>query len=271
MTSRPAPLPHRAEPIELGSPQARLSFGGSEDTGSGAGGRYLRIDGRNAYELSFSCGTCALLFQRQNGAVETFSPMRLSERLTEGLTGIEHDLVLMLDTVLPPDRYVPLLMESRPVLVHPMRDGDYFANEQLEHRGPNHFTGLPEFPRTRYYRGGTWRLDSTTTLFEFVVPMVPPHWNDPDRVRQFEALLGAGERPTALALSLLDVTQPADSDEAHWGLLHFLVDGHHKTQAAAEADTPIRLLSLVASNASLATADELDRALDAVRSPPSSG
>ncbi len=40
---------------------------------------------------------------------------------------------------------------------------------------------------------------------------------------------------------------------AHWALTHFLLDGHHKMEAAAREGRPLRLLSLLAVEASLAT------------------
>ena len=45
----------------------------------------------------------------------------------------------------------------------------------------------------------------------------------------------------------------------HWGLTHFLLDGHHKMQAAAETGRPLRLLSLLSVDAGLASAEQADR------------
>jgi hypothetical protein len=44
---------------------------------------------------------------------------------------------------------------------------------------------------------------------------------------------------------------------AHWGLTHFLLDGHHKMHAAAESGRPVQLLSLLSLDGSLATAAEV--------------
>jgi hypothetical protein len=53
----------------------------------------------------------------------------------------------------------------------------------------------------------------------------------------------------------------------HWGLTHFLVDGHHKMHAAAESGRPIQLLSLLSLGGSLATADQVT-AVARLRSQP---
>jgi hypothetical protein len=43
----------------------------------------------------------------------------------------------------------------------------------------------------------------------------------------------------------------------HWVLTHFLLDGHHKIEAAARAGRPIRLLSFVDERISIAAPDDL--------------
>lgn len=107
-------------------------------------------------------------------------------------------------------------------------------------------------------------------LYEFVVPMVPPAWNDQARVAGYGK--SAGEAPpTAVAYSLLDVIQPAteggDDYYEHWVLTHFLLDGHHKVQAAAAAGQPVRLLSLVDERISIASPEEVSALIEA-RSKP---
>ena len=93
--------------------------------------------------------------------------------------------------------------------------------------------------------------------------MVPPRWNDRDRVDELAALLHRSDSPTAVAVSILDVCQPAEMEGAdhyaHWCLTHFLLDGHHKMEAAARERHSLRLLSLLATGASLATSEQVAR------------
>ena len=133
--------------------------------------------------------------------------------------------------------------------------------------------GLPEYPRTPYYRTFETSVDSGAHLYEFVVPMVPPTWNDRSSVEAFATRLHSSSSSTAVAVSILDVCQPADSRGdgdyyAHWGLTHFLLDGHHKMEAAASEGLPLRLLSLLSVDASLATPDLVLRVPDLLRKPP---
>jgi hypothetical protein len=90
--------------------------------------------------------------------------------------------------------------------------------------------------------------------------MVPPTLNNGDTVARY--LRGDGvESATAVAYSLLDVLQPAmDEGEdyyEHWVLTHFLLDGHHKIDAAATAGRPIRMLSLADERRSIASPEDL--------------
>lgn len=133
--------------------------------------------------------------------------------------------------------------------------------------GVDSFWGLPHHPRTPYYRTYETAVDAEAHLFEFVVPMVPPSWNDPERVGSYRDHLLTSSRPTAVAVSTLDVCAPAADIPgtewfAHWGLTHFLLDGHHKLQAAAESERPLQLLSLLSVDARLADAEQVTRVPD---------
>ncbi|MFG3363957.1 hypothetical protein ACGF0K_03090 [Streptomyces sp. NPDC048156] len=93
-------------------------------------------------------------------------------------------------------------------------------------------------------------VDDEAHLYEFVVPMVPPTWNDRERVAEYAEQMERGTMPTAVAVSTLDVCRPALDRSTdyytHWGLTHFLLDGHHKLEAAASVGRPVQLLSLLA-------------------------
>jgi hypothetical protein len=107
-------------------------------------------------------------------------------------------------------------------------------------------------------------------LFEFLIPMHPHGWLDSTRLEEFEKRLDQGDRPTALALSVLDIKQPADWEESceiteHWCLAHYLLDGHHKTYAAAKAGAAITLLGLVALDQGICQPEQAETGLAALR------
>jgi hypothetical protein len=251
-------------PSALGTESgARLGFGEEEKAeGAWAGRRLLFLDEKPAFELSFWCGTCQFLFKREYGANETVSLADVDGRLAAGIDDLDEEVISAFAALLPLGEYVPLLLQVQPRLVRPVQAGDYFAEEQVATWGVEAFWGLPEYPRTPYYRTHESAVNPDAHLFEFVVPMVPPSWNDAKRVQSHQQRLADSSRPTAVAVSTLDVCAPAgDSGRTdyfeHWGLTHFLLDGHHKFQAAANDDRPLQLLSLLSVEGSLAGAERV--------------
>ncbi|MFW0792076.1 hypothetical protein [Gordonia sp. CPCC 205333] len=263
------------DPVVLGVPEgeATLRFGAEPSkVGQYLGRRLLFLDGEAAFELSFWCGTCQFVFQRLLGANRTLSESELRERLAEQSSAIDPTVVHTYGELLGKGRYLPLLLRIEPKLVMPLGADDYFSIDQVATWGVRNFWGLPEYPATPYYRTFQTVVDEDAHLYEFVVPMVPPAWNESARVEEYVELLAKGVVPTAVAVAILDVCAPATSTMAtdyhrHWALTHFLLDGHHKMEAAARSGQPIQLLTLVALDDCLATEEERERLVDIRRSP----
>lgn len=233
--------------------------------------RYLFRAGNPAFELSYWCGTCSFLFERQSGANGTMSEtLGVLDELEGPVESFADGFFARFSSLLPEGDFLPLLLEVEPELVAPHDERDYFTHEQVETWGVDDFWGLPENPRSFYYRTFETRVAPDEHLYEFVVPMVPPSWNDRGRVEHYMDLMDHGVTPTAVALSTLDICQPADDDDsrdyyAHWGLTHFLLDGHHKLEAAARAGQRVRLLALVSKGGSLATPEDISRLPELLR------
>ncbi|MFJ8541932.1 hypothetical protein ACIRFH_07930 [Streptomyces sp. NPDC093586] len=269
------------EPRRLGvsASEARLRFEAEErETGSGPGRRLLTVDGDPAFELSFWCGTCPFLFRRLETARGSpslsLSLQNVRDRLTGPLDGPDDGGVIdAFGALLPEGEYLPMLLGVEPRLVLPGQKDDYFAGEQVATWGFDQFWGLPEYPHTPYYRTFETAVDASAHLYEFVVPMVPPTVNTREGVEEYAALMSRGTVPTAVAVSTLDVCEPAvgmpDDHYGHWGLTHFLLDGHHKVEAAATTGRPVRLLSLLALGEGLSEPEDSAR-LPALRARPRS-
>lgn len=265
------------DPRGLGasSSEARLQFDTElQELGGGPRRRLLMVDDEPAFELSFYCGTCPLLFRRLETAREKLSLESVQERLTGALADPNDGGVIeAFGALLPEGEYLPLLLDVEPRLVVPGKEGDYFSGEQVTTWGIDQFWGLPEYPHTPYYRTFETAVDEDAHLYEFVVPMVPPTWNERERVEEYIALMERETVPTAVAISTLDVCQPAIDQGGdyfvHWGLTHFLLDGHHKLEAAATVGRTVRLLSLLTLDESLAGAENAAR-LPALRAQPRS-
>lgn len=229
--------------------------------------RYLTLGGEQAYFIGGTCDTCAFLFERMGGANRNVSPVETAGALRAGLRGIDDELVVDIGNVLPGGNYLVSLLDVTPTLVTPGTEGDYFANEQVELWDTDAFWDLPHHPKTEYYRTPPVPLREGKQLFEFVVPMFPKRWLSKKTLTAYADRLAAGERPTALAVSVLDVRGPATREEGptvteHWCLAHYLLDGHHKTYAASLARKPITLLSFLATAESVATEENVDRVVE---------
>ncbi|MFI6231029.1 hypothetical protein ACIBCR_27400 [Micromonospora echinospora] len=100
--------------------QSRLRFGESpEDEQAGAGRRLLWLDERPAFELSFWCGTCPLLFERLEGATSTCSMEDVERHLVDGLSDFDERVPALFGSLLPRGRYLPMLLRIQPRLVRP--------------------------------------------------------------------------------------------------------------------------------------------------------
>jgi hypothetical protein len=244
---------------DVTAPRVRFVEAAKSDS-AWAGRRLLTVDDVPAFELSFWCGTCQFLFERLPGAMLTFSSDDANS-LTTGPGAFDGEVISRFGALLPEGEYQPLLLQVEPRLIYPAKSGDYFAEEQVATWGLESFWGLQAYPRTPYYRTFETAVDADAHLYEFVVPMVPPSWNVRDRVAAYAAELAGGATPTAVAVSILDVCAPAVEQGpdyyTHWALTHFLLDGHHKMQAAAETERPVRLLSLLALGSGLAEREQV--------------
>lgn len=246
--------------VALGSAGSVLGF---KRTGAGRWAewdRFLTLDGVPAYHLGNVCNTCEVLFKRLDGANRTLSAGQLGAQLRDGRPSMDARWLQSVGELMPSGDYLPFYAQVPITLVRPGGPGDYFAEEQIATWGVDAFWELPHDPRTEYYRGRRVDLPRERkwdrAIFEFVVPMVPHSWLQADRVAEYRSQRG-NELPTALTLSILDVKMPATWDREptvaeHWCLVHYLLDGHHKTYAAALDGAPVGLLSYLAVRQSIA-------------------
>jgi hypothetical protein len=200
---------------------------GEENKAEGAsvGRRLMFVNGELGFELSFWCGTCAPLFERLGGANAKLTIDDLAAILESGVDDLDESVIAAYGDLLEAGTYIPLLIEMNSVLTVPNDDHDYFAHEQVDTFGIDGFWGLPHYPRTPYYRTFETPVSPKAHMYEFIVPMVPPSWNEGQRVSEYRATLASGAVPTAVAVSILDVSGPAVGEPStgwheHWNLTH---------------------------------------------------
>ncbi|MGO9112780.1 MAG: hypothetical protein ACLP9L_26400 [Thermoguttaceae bacterium] len=227
--------------------------------------RFLTVEGKPAYHIGNICGTCSFFFERLAGANGSIDASAVRDALNSGLESIDSEAAQALHTFLPSGKYRAFLLDITPRMVTLGTSDDYFSNEQVQTWGLDHFWNLPHDPRIQYYRGDSRRIDASARLFEFVIPMVPFNWLDEDRVTQYMASTSS---PTAVAISVLDVKEPAMAseeqkrqgyDQAHWCLAHYLLDGHHKTFASSHVGRPMSLLSFLAIEKGISLPEQVDQ------------
>ncbi|WP_254875639.1 hypothetical protein [Streptomyces sp. CAI 127] len=119
--------------LGLPASEARLHFETElQEIGGGPRRRLLMVDDEPAFELSFYCGTCPLLFRRLEGAREKLSLESVQERLTGALDDPDGGGVIdAFGALLPEGEYLPLLLSVEPRLAIPGQEGDYFSGEQV--------------------------------------------------------------------------------------------------------------------------------------------
>jgi len=222
--------------------------------------RFLSWDGQPLIKIGNICGTCGFFFERISGATGPhFALENLRETLSLGLGSIENGIDLF-SPLIPKGKYAALLLRVQPVRVSPGQANDYFYNEYAES-----WDDADEHdPSIEYYfRDETHKLRPGEKLYEFLIPFQDRHTLDEARITEFEKQLKAGEEPTAIAVGILDVKESMDDIEeppefsVHWSFANYILDGHHKIEAAARAEKPMTILTFVSYDHSWKHVDEL--------------
>lgn len=218
--------------------------------------RYLTIDGVPAYQIGYSCGTCGLVLRREPGApMASASPAEVRDRLNTGLDDLDGPVIDAFSNQLPRGDYQVMLLDIQPQLVTPGAVDDYFAVDGPAGWRNEEFEYSIDPTNISYYRLGHRAIGEHDELFEFAIPMADPAGLDATTTRYATAT----GHTTAVAFGLLDIERPWFRRQRHWGLFHYLLDGHHKTAATAAAGHRIRLLTFVSASHSLASDEELLR------------
>ena len=243
-------------PITLGTPDSVIGFtqGGPENPWLE---RFLTINGVAGYLLAYACGTCGLVLRSQPGTPPLpIAAEAVRDRLNHGLAEPDPEVIEAFGARLPRDDYLVMLLDVRPILVEPGSPRDYFVAEQprLWTREEMEEPEATDPANVAYYRLGDQPIGERHRLFQFAVPMRPLDSMEQTVLSHYA---GTGESGTAVALGVLDISGPHFSAREHWGLFHFLLDGHHKMLAAARAGRVMRMLSFVSTGHSLATEEQL--------------
>jgi hypothetical protein len=252
--------------VEVSDSESILSFQEQGGDNWKVWDRFLAVDGKRAFHIGNICGTCSFFFERLEGANRSIDPQGLVEKLNTGFQDLDSIFVDQLKLIMPDGKYIVFLLEVLPKIVEPGDKNDYFSHEEIDLWGVDGFWGRPHSPKTEYYRLTTQQLSNHRGLFEFLVPTFPHTWLNTKRVDEYREMLTNNAKLTAIALSVLDIKQPADWEgepqvNNHWCLAHYLVDGHHKTYTAATLGKPITLISFLAIEKGISSLENIEELL----------
>ncbi|MBK8221727.1 MAG: hypothetical protein IPK73_11945 [Candidatus Obscuribacter sp.] len=223
--------------------------------------RHLLVHDKPAYFLGNVCGSCSFLFQKEGTDTPKVDTARIAKELNSGLSSISDTVIEAARQILPSGEYQVYLLEVSPKLVESGAEEDYFSKEQ-----PVLWEDEPESTETEYYRCRDRKFAKRAALYEFIAPSFHHDKLDQNTITDYRRRIAEGERPTAIAISVLDTKQPALWDEKleiidPRCLVHFLLDGHHKTYAAAAEHKPITILSFLHKQECVATNELLEESL----------
>jgi hypothetical protein len=174
------------------------------------------------------------------------------------------DVLQRLARVLQPGVYYPSIVAGTVKLITPGSSDDYFATDVVRLFGRD---DPEDTTRGPYYRLGVDRsLDRTGRLHgphkalvtAVVMPLHEPWYLNRKRIEYWKRQYHAGIPFTAFAVAVLDDQAPANYPpdiaypyEEQFLLTLCTLDGHHRMQAAEELGAPVRILSLLAKDASI--------------------
>jgi hypothetical protein len=236
----------------------------------------LEVEGGDRAVILQGCDTCDYLFGIQHPGCmpgSALAPESIGERLRGDERLIDDDDMLgAVATVIPEGSYTVIETVIRPERVVTGSANDYFAVEGPDLFGVHRYMndddvwvdtppGRPGVPLWRergatpvpvLERPGEQHAMVGAGLFHFLHPLVSPAASDEERVAWYAGRMAEGPLPCALGLSFLDVRTPAVGGgpgllpwNEHWLLATYLLDGHHKVEAAARTGSPLRLLTFV--------------------------
>ncbi|MCW5823247.1 MAG: hypothetical protein KIT34_10615 [Cyanobacteria bacterium TGS_CYA1] len=216
--------------------------------------RYLYVNDKPTFYLGVVCETCDFMFRRIPADFSKIDARAISDHLNRGLLEIGETEIYAVTKLIPSGNYRALLLELYPALIQPGTDDDHFAHKSYDDWGDEEFGARP----IEHYQTEIIKVDESKSIFEFVVPMFDRTKLDNLRVEYYRNKIRDGEKPTALAVSILDTKWRYDFDdyddlvEYPFCCAHFLLDGHHKIYAASLERSPITLLTFLSEVESIA-------------------
>lgn len=257
---------------DINESKSKLSF-----TFTGGGNweiwdRYLSFDGEQLFHIGNICGTCAFFFNQVNENIKTsYTIEEIRDVLNKGVASLDDNLTNILSKLMPVGTYEVSLFEIHPVQTCKNGKGDYFAEEQEPLWYPESNDEECLTTGMKYYRGVTEKINDYTSFYEFFVPLYQPEYLNEEHIQFYQEQIRNGYQPTAISLGTMEGktaiqwSPDLDNDYDHLYFVHYLMDVHHKIQAAAREAKPITLISFVLKDKALENINKLVKIYDYTR------
>lgn len=238
--------------------------------------RFITYNNQQLFHIGNVCGTCNFFFHRLDIEInQKLASTLLIQKLNEGITKLDKVIIEQYSVLFPNDDYEVLLFEFKPKQVFPSDKDDYFTNDlfntwEKEDNEDDVEEGYVNLNKANieYYRGQDKPIKEEDKIYEFFIPIFKNSQLDEKRIKYYEDLIEAGQKPTVLALSFLDVKCPCfypvinglevkPDFFRHWCFANYLIDGHHKIQAAHRKQKSITILTFLAKKLSWQLTNEL--------------
>ncbi|WP_165024303.1 hypothetical protein [Dysgonomonas sp. ZJ279] len=254
-------LDHKS--LKVQESNSKLSFTTTVGANWEVWDRYISYNNKHLFHIGNVCGTCQFFFsQLKTDLTASYTIEEVRDSLNSGLNKLDENLLQYLKDILPVGDYECLLLKIYPHQTCFNGKGDYFAEDQALLW--NYGEEKSEQIGMTYYRGMDKIILDKEKLFEFFIPLYQPQSLNEDRVLFYQNQIKKGIQPTAISLSVVDTKESMIFDEesedgviCHWGFANYLLDGHHKIQAAAREQKTITLISFISKDASFKVVNQL--------------
>lgn len=203
--------------------------------------RFLGAGEQKLYYLGNSCKTCSFCFRRFGELKEPLVPAPVSQALDEGLDELHPALPELIEGLFPSGEYAIAAFEV--------------AFERTQDDAPNDPFRSLAFAQncsgtgTAYYASPARPLAEGVRLFEFFLPLEGQEACSEERVEKYMKGLQAGRVPALLALTQAQgricMQQECATPEMDICLLHFILEGQAKAEAASRMGRSLPMLSFL--------------------------
>lgn len=226
------------EYIEITDSKSPLSFEAPKSSDGTSWHRELCINQKSIFSYGPNCETCQFFIEQCNSVDSSITINEIRQVLNTDVSDIPKNLIDSIKTILPNNIYGISFRDIKPTV---------FSNHEYQLSKELTLYELCKKDITKMVnesKNDNEKDKYKELIFhEYILPIQKNTFLNDQTIKSYEKLLTEQKTPCAIAISVLEI-----HGRDHWYdifLLHFLLDGHHKMQAAANIHSSIKLLSFI--------------------------